>query len=283
MCRVQCTPQPTPAPTPAPTPPCTHANRDRWAYGRSCCSHLVECSEPRPTTDAFYCASSHSKHNQQCWSTVQMCRVQCTPQPTPAPTPAPTTIVNCGGHTASVCSECATFSGWCNGDCVWSEEESACKPAPTDVALESAGASCVTSNSDDPWARGNDCARLIKGTDQWSADTGVHVAKLTGLNYGWLNITFAQPSAIHSVTVKQCSYEDPAYVSQNFEIESFDSVGEYKTLHAYAGSGVQRQETYILSSPTMPAAGVRLRITGETKPDSWWRLQAVEVMGAPSQ
>jgi len=154
---------------------------------------------------------------------------------------------------------------------------------PTDVALESAGASCVTSNSDDPWARGNDCARLIKGTDLWSADTGVHVAKLTGGNYSWLKITFAQPSAIHSVTVKQCSHEDPAFVSQNFKIESFDSAGEYKTLHAYAGSGVDREETYTLPSPTMPAAGVRLTITAETKPDNWWRLQAVQVMGAAVQ
>merc|ERR1711874_109074 len=35
------------------------------------------------------------------------------------------TLVGCGDHVASTCSECPQGRGeaWCNGDCVWSREE----------------------------------------------------------------------------------------------------------------------------------------------------------------
>lgn len=125
----------------------------------------------------------------------------------------------------------------------------------TDIALQSAGASCEASTSDDPWARGTDCGKVIQGTDSWGAATGIHL-KYTGSG-DWVKITFADSGyAVHSVTVKQCD----SHVSQHFKIETFDAAGQYTLIHTYSDSVAQTQ-TYDLPTPQV-ADGIRITLTG---------------------
>lgn len=68
-----------------------------------------------------------------------------------------------------------------------------------DVARDTAGASCEATNTNDPWPRGNSCARIIKGTDTWGPSTGIHIPK-----GGSFVVKFASARSISSVELKQC-------------------------------------------------------------------------------
>ena len=125
---------------------------------------------------------------------------------------------------------------------LWALPPAAPAPPFTDVARATTSATCETSNTDDVWRPGdNSCERLLKGTDLWGANTGVHIPKGDGSSSGWAKILFASPSTILSVTVKQCDVNDPQYVSQNFKIESVDELGQYALLVEYGKGSLARK------------------------------------------
>lgn len=72
MCRDRC-------PTRAPGL-CSGLGSDRhFPDLGGCCNGLEECIEPRPADLDSYCAVSNPRHGSSCWSTIHMCRNQCSP------------------------------------------------------------------------------------------------------------------------------------------------------------------------------------------------------------
>jgi len=55
---------------------CSEEGDDRWIPDvGGCCVGLAMATEPRPTSQAVYCAASDPGHGSSCWSTVDVCRV----------------------------------------------------------------------------------------------------------------------------------------------------------------------------------------------------------------
>merc|ERR1711904_350435 len=82
-----------------------------------CCSELVECQEPRPQSDSYYCSVTHPGHGSSCWSTVQVCKSQCSAS-------CSATNENCQG--TQCCSDstltCYEKNQW------WAQCKASCSP-----------------------------------------------------------------------------------------------------------------------------------------------------------
>merc|ERR1740121_2278366 len=79
MCRSECTAHTTTSTTTTLSASCSGSGVDRWGPDLGgCCSGLAECNEPRPESDSHYCRVADPGHGSRCWSTVQMCRGECT-------------------------------------------------------------------------------------------------------------------------------------------------------------------------------------------------------------
>lgn len=107
---------------------CTGVGADRWGSNLgSCCSGLVECQEPRPQSDPYYCAATDSRHGSSCWSSVTICRSECSAVQEPEPEPEPTcsaTNENC--LDTQCCSDssltCYEKNQW------WAQCKASCTP-----------------------------------------------------------------------------------------------------------------------------------------------------------
>lgn len=80
---VSTTPEPV-ATTLVPATPeprvCSRDGSDRWGPDLGgCCSALDECVEQRSENDSYHCPASDPQHGSSCWSTILMCRKDCSP------------------------------------------------------------------------------------------------------------------------------------------------------------------------------------------------------------
>ena len=115
---------------------------------------------------------------------------------------------------------------------------------------------------------------MIKGTDSWGSSTGIHVPGPDG----WILIEFSKAYDVHSVEVKQCH---APYISQNFKIEArAPGSSSFEEVKKYTG-GVSQRQKYELDAP-VAADAMRLKITGATAQDNWWRLTGIVIMGEES-